>query len=108
MSLNCLLCQKLQRVDSDQELPEVENPQPLPQTQPRPRRPKNERSWSGNLAPRLPYNKAGPESAMQRSKSGRLMLHSGPMTYGESPRLVRSCGMRRDWSFENLKAHRAH
>ncbi|KAA8522053.1 hypothetical protein F0562_012633 [Nyssa sinensis] len=65
------------------------------------------RSWSGNLAPR-PYEKMRNGSAMgpekRVMKAHRRIFSSGPVELESStPRLVRSCGMRRDWSFENLR-----
>ncbi|XP_019156682.1 PREDICTED: uncharacterized protein LOC109153269 [Ipomoea nil] len=72
-----------------------------------------ERSWSGNLVPRLTAgnnNGSGAGAAsnpgLQKVERGgvsrRRHRHSGPVEY-EPPRLVRSSGMRRDWSFEDLR-----
>ncbi|MCL7049855.1 hypothetical protein MKW94_002726 [Papaver nudicaule] len=71
-----------------------------------------DRSWSGNLTP-PPYEQIGNGSSVPTSKGRRghhRRIHStGILAFegrnGESgePRLMRSCGMRRDWSFENLR-----
>ncbi|KAL7164873.1 hypothetical protein ACSBR2_040711 [Camellia fascicularis] len=107
MSLNCLTCQNLPRVDSEKELTESSD-KPLFTL----RRFKNvDRTWSGNLAPPRPYEKIRNhnESAMARkaAKNNHHRLHgSGPIGYDNGPKLVRSSGMRRDWSFEDLKQRR--
>ncbi|KAA8525881.1 hypothetical protein F0562_008019 [Nyssa sinensis] len=61
-----------------------------------------ERSWSGNISMK------DVQSAMlpaKRVKKGRHRVHcSGPVEFENStPRLLRSSGMRRDWSFEDLR-----
>uniref|UniRef100_A0A5B7BCT5 Uncharacterized protein n=1 Tax=Davidia involucrata TaxID=16924 RepID=A0A5B7BCT5_DAVIN len=100
MNLNCLKCQK----ELEKELGERYD-HGMPHF--RLCCAKVERSWSGNLAPR-PYGKMREmQSALlpeKRVKKGHSRIHSsGPVEYESSaPRLVRSCGMRRDWSFENL------
>ncbi|KAL6979864.1 hypothetical protein U1Q18_021522 [Sarracenia purpurea var. burkii] len=110
MSLNCLTCQALRRIDSDKELREgllVETRHFMSAL-----RSKVERSWSGNLVPK-PYHKTRNddhhvEETGAAAKTGHHRVHSvsGPASYGGGPRLVRSCGMRRDWSFENLRQRR--
>ncbi|KAF7127161.1 hypothetical protein RHSIM_Rhsim11G0014800 [Rhododendron simsii] len=75
---------------------------------------KVDRSWSGNLVPR-PYEKIRrePTSNMMASH-GKIAAESGgghwstthrsgPIRLDNGPRLARSCGMRRDWSFEDLR-----
>ncbi|GAV58036.1 hypothetical protein CFOL_v3_01572 [Cephalotus follicularis] len=105
MSLDCLSCQVLQRTNSDNELEHV------------PRKPYRETcfamvergSWSGNLnPPPPPYEKmrSGKSMLIEKVKKGHRRLHStGTVAFEGSgePRLVRSCGMRRDWSFEDLR-----
>ncbi|CAL9028949.1 unnamed protein product [Prunus brigantina] len=69
-----------------------------------------ERSWSGNLTP--PSYEQIQESSMfmpdkkkgKMSLGHRRLMSTGGVAYEGStePRLVRSSGMRRDWSFENL------
>nr|GMD96124.1 uncharacterized protein LOC109153269 [Ipomoea batatas] len=67
------------------------------------------RSWSGNLVPSWPA--AGHKNGAATSNPGRQKAegrgvsqrrHSGPVEC-ETPRLVRSSGMRREWSFEDLR-----
>lgn len=104
MSLNCLRCHHLQRIDSEEELNEKSDIAGTPllvQT-----RSKVDRSWSGNLAPR-PYEKLA-DVVGEKGKKGHHRLHtiSGPIRYEDGPRLVRSSGMRRDWSFEDLRQRR--
>lgn len=106
MSLNCLPCHHLRRIESGEELNENCDIVGTPcyvQT-----RSKVDRSWSGNLAPR-PYDHkfVKNESADMVGKKGkkghqRVQSISGPIGYKDGPRLVRSSGMRRDWSFEDL------
>ncbi|OVA02946.1 hypothetical protein BVC80_9095g153 [Macleaya cordata] len=71
-----------------------------------------DRSWSGNLTP-PPYEQIGNGSSVgvtSKGRKGHRRIHStGVLAFegrsGDSgePRLLRSCGMRRDWSFENLR-----
>ncbi|OAY29913.1 hypothetical protein MANES_15G181600v8 [Manihot esculenta] len=100
MSLNCLTCHDLQRNNSgreyDQEKLANRN---LCCTQ-------VERSWSGNLSP-SPYEQIGKSSmAISRTirQNHRRMNSTGRVAFQGScePKLLRSSGMRRDWSFENL------
>ncbi|CAK9142788.1 unnamed protein product [Ilex paraguariensis] len=94
MSLNCLTCQSMRRTDSKKELREgiFDHEKPnlslcLGRV---------ERSWSGNLAPPRPYEKF--------KKATHRIHSSGPVEFESgAPKLVRSCGMRRDWSFEDLR-----
>nr|DAD24050.1 TPA_asm: hypothetical protein HUJ06_025513 [Nelumbo nucifera] len=70
-----------------------------------------ERSWSGSLTP-PPYNKImrseSPTEMKNNRKKGHRRIHStGAVAFGMEtgtgePRLLRSGGMRRDWSFEDL------
>ncbi|GFS32574.1 hypothetical protein Acr_00g0023280 [Actinidia rufa] len=68
---------------------------------------KVDRNWSGNLVPR-PYEKMRNELKEKPTRAGHHRLHSisGLGEYEDGPRLVRSCGMRRDWSFEDLRKRR--
>ncbi|KAK6934988.1 hypothetical protein RJ641_035143 [Dillenia turbinata] len=104
MSLNCLTCQGLPRTDSDGHLRE-EIHSDLCCT-------KGERSWSGNLPPQ-PYEKIrkGPYYTEEMKKDEKAPRHRRLLTTGDiafegtgEPRLIRSSGMRRDWSFEDLRA----
>ncbi|CAL5359606.1 hypothetical protein ACSBR2_037528 [Camellia fascicularis] len=105
MTLNCLACQSLPRVDSEHELSErcgVDKHHFVI------RWPKVDRNWSGHLVP-MPYEKGRNESGImgKRAKSGHRRVHNdGPMGFENKPRLVRSSGMRRDWSFEDLGQRR--
>ncbi|OIW10658.1 hypothetical protein TanjilG_16030 [Lupinus angustifolius] len=97
MSLNCLSCsQVLQRTDSYGELHrEKEYREACKRV---------DRSWSGNIAP-SPKCEGGKGGAVAKLKADRRRIHStGNVSFSGSsePRLVRSSGMRRDWSFENL------
>ncbi|KAI4314475.1 hypothetical protein L6164_027380 [Bauhinia variegata] len=96
MNLNCLTCQLLPRKDSDKESDGVQekNRSLL--------RLKVERSWSVNLTP-------GESDAIANVKTKKKTQHrrglsTGAIDFPESrgPRLVRSCGMRRDWNIEEL------
>ncbi|XP_038725797.1 uncharacterized protein LOC120016898 [Tripterygium wilfordii] len=106
MSLNCLTCQSSQRTNSEQEYCN------------RGKQCKKifcikvDRSWSGNLNPQ-PYKQIRSGSkvvAAQKMRNCHRRLNStGAVIFegsGAEPRLVRSCGMRRDWSFEDLRQRR--
>ncbi|RDX71800.1 hypothetical protein CR513_48796, partial [Mucuna pruriens] len=89
MSLSCLTCgQVLQRVNSDRE-------ECLPETKTFKKPIKVDRSWSGNINP--PQNARG-AVAKVKAEHHRRTNSEGDV----GPRLVRSSGMRRDWSFEDL------
>ncbi|MCD9560520.1 hypothetical protein HAX54_019217, partial [Datura stramonium] len=112
MSLSCLTC-KILRTDSSNELNgkkfnskdkhKFSGPNCLGRSV--------ERSWSGNLTP----SAARPDDNMTHSlltipenrvvKKGSQRLHnSGPLDFPTgTPKLVRSPGIRRDWSFEDLQ-----
>lgn len=68
-----------------------------------------EKSWSGNLTPPRPYDQMKNTSRTKAKKGRHRRLNStgGVGFEGDGistePRLVRSSGMRRDWSFENLR-----
>ncbi|XP_057475966.1 uncharacterized protein LOC130763967 [Actinidia eriantha] len=67
---------------------------------------KGVRSWSGNLGPPRPYEKmkSGSTVAGKNAKVRHHRVHSsGRIGYEGEPMLVRSSGMRRDWSFEDLR-----
>ncbi|KAF7829228.1 transcription factor MYC2-like [Senna tora] len=63
-----------------------------------------DRSWAGNMAPPTDCKerRGGPMAIIKREH--RRVHSAGSDAYSNShePRLVRSPGMRRDWSFENL------
>ncbi|XP_022642101.1 uncharacterized protein LOC111242557 [Vigna radiata var. radiata] len=94
MSLNCLSCNILQRVNSnniDACLPPEENNDNNGK-----KRVSHNRSLSyGNMAPPQ-YAHSGP---LAKVKAQHRRTNSDS---GVGPRLVRSSGMRRDWSFEDL------
>lgn len=111
MSLNCLRCHNLGRTVSEKEHIEgYGDKKPHFKS----RWPKVDRSWSGNLAPR-PYEKIRREPTSNTMAShGKIAAESGgghwstthrsgPIRLDNGPRLARSCGMRRDWSFEDLR-----
>ncbi|OIV93008.1 hypothetical protein TanjilG_20670 [Lupinus angustifolius] len=97
MSLNCLSCsQVLQRTDSYGELyTEKEYKEACKRV---------DRSWSGNIGP-SPKCEGKKGGVVAKLKADHRRIHStGNVSFSGSsePRLVRSSGMRRDWSFENL------
>ncbi|KAM7525423.1 hypothetical protein LguiA_015325 [Lonicera macranthoides] len=93
MSLNCLSCQNVQRTDSIKELREGQDGEEKAQF----------RMW----APR-PFEQMRTTSAIMVPKKVNTHHHrihsSGVVPFDDGqPKLVRSCGMRRDWSFENVR-----
>lgn len=98
MSLSCLTCsQVLQRTDSFRELfKEKENEY-------RGNRKKVERTWSGNIpSPNKEMTKGGAVSKLKANHRRNHSTGNIPFSDMAEPKLVRSSGMRRDWSFENL------
>ncbi|KAK3434756.1 uncharacterized protein LOC104443198 [Eucalyptus grandis] len=105
MSLKCLICRGGHRTNSDLDYRCAEEFRCCDKLI----RMTVERTWSSPLTP-PPYDQV--RGAPPKSAKGRHhRLHSsGPLAFGGSrgagpagePRLVRSWGMRRDWSFENL------
>ncbi|CAN8245827.1 unnamed protein product [Cochlearia groenlandica] len=111
MSLNCLSCQALPRTESTKEF-DQSGPGPPPTVE---TNHVGGRNRSCNLSPRM-YEKIGRSgsSLAQKMKKVKKIHHirlSGPVGSShsngpsriEQPRLVRSSGMRRNWSFENLR-----
>ncbi|KAI5678427.1 hypothetical protein M9H77_09377 [Catharanthus roseus] len=103
MNLNCLTCQGMKRTDSDNDIPlslscELQKPPNINKLHDR----VNERSWSGNLVPRPPTAEKLKKSSTRRHSSGTYSVDGT-----ETPRLVRSSGMRREWSFEDLRQRNA-
>ncbi|KAJ8774465.1 hypothetical protein K2173_016911 [Erythroxylum novogranatense] len=114
MSFNCLTCQVLQRTDSEKEyLPEIADKKF--------RHIKVVRNWSGNINPTNEHNGAvgigvsvGTSSfkipsRKAKTENHRRLCSTGAINFkinGE-PKLVRSSGMRREWSFEDLKRRAA-
>lgn len=107
MSLNCLSCQVLQRTNSDCERDYCAEKYSYEKFL----RSNVERSWSGNLMASPPCKEKRKSSrsmmavAQKVKKLGHRRMHStGAIAFEGTtePRLVRSCGMRRDWSFKNL------
>ncbi|KAM3270902.1 hypothetical protein P3S67_029104 [Capsicum chacoense] len=107
MTLNCLTCKVLKRTDSDEELQkrinhveEKSNFRLFPGG--------IERNWSGNLVSKPRVEKRRTRSLLGQEttprKDARRIHNSGPMEYlPDTPKLARSPGMRRDWSFEDLR-----
>ncbi|XP_027181637.1 uncharacterized protein LOC113780014 [Coffea eugenioides] len=109
MNLNCLTCQGMKRTDSD-----VDMRSGLYQGKPNGYMvlPTVDRSWSGNLVPRPPsYDNVRTGTILMAEKNankGKYRIHnSAPFETG-TPRLVRSSGMRRDWSFEDVRRVNAY
>ncbi|GKU95752.1 hypothetical protein SLEP1_g9074 [Rubroshorea leprosula] len=106
MSLNCLTCQVLQRTNSynDGDCGQVNHQKPHF----RPEITCCLRNWSGNLSP-PPFRSGSlmpPAKKKLLMKSSHRRLNStGTLSFETDvePRLVRSSGMRRDWSFEELR-----
>lgn len=109
MSLNCLTCQAQRRenLDLDCGCIKEEGPYNLCCVM-------VDRNWSGPLAsPSYEHiSRSGPLGLRtKKAKKGHRRLRSiAASSVGEKPqagtgeaRLVRSSGMRRDWSFENLR-----
>ncbi|GAB4857831.1 hypothetical protein Ancab_015737 [Ancistrocladus abbreviatus] len=99
MSFNCLNCQVLQRTDSDCSTRFINKTLCC--------KVMVDRSWSGNLTPAAYYEKVGRSSRMIKNKpkqDHRRIGSTGAVEFEENlePKLVRSGGMRRDWSFECL------
>ncbi|XVE57443.1 hypothetical protein DITRI_Ditri04bG0091100 [Diplodiscus trichospermus] len=109
MSLNCLTCQVLRRTDSNNGRNHCGKQKDISKFCCI----SIHRSWSMNMSSAAAYDRQfGGESTMTvvPSKKGHRRLNTIDTTYGAvafeddgEPRLVRSCGMRRDWSFENLR-----
>ncbi|KAH7833836.1 hypothetical protein Vadar_010206 [Vaccinium darrowii] len=107
MSLNCLRCQNLLRTGSEKEHIEGCGDHQKPHFKLHwPKVDKVDRSWSGNLVPRPSYDKIRNETMNGGGGGGgqrNTTPRSGPLRLESGPRLARSCGMRRDWSFEDLR-----
>lgn len=122
MSLNCLSCQALPRTDSNKEF-DLSGPRPST-VKSNPVLGKSKtycadqvggRNWSGNLNARISekIGRSGSSLAQRMKKvkktphirlSGTVGSNSGNgLLRTEQPTLVRSSGMRRNWSFENLR-----
>ncbi|CAN8285121.1 unnamed protein product [Cochlearia groenlandica] len=102
MSLNCLACHNLQRSDSDRDIRRSLNKDP---------------NFTEKLATsrydKMLRNKSS-LPIVRKIKTGhhhhrRLYSAETVMVYEdleEEPKLIRSSGIRRDWSFENLQKQR--
>ncbi|PRQ18770.1 hypothetical protein RchiOBHm_Chr7g0209741 [Rosa chinensis] len=114
MSLNCLTCQVLQRTDSSGSERNYKQGKARKACNRKLCCVNMDRSWSGNLTP-PPYYETIDRSAPLLGENGkkkknaqkaghRRLCSTGGVAYEGStePKLVRSAGMRRDWSFENL------
>ncbi|KAF3631365.1 hypothetical protein BC332_15953 [Capsicum chinense] len=108
MSLSCLTC-KISRTDSTNELNDKKFNSNIDKNSKEEHKFTVERSWSGNLAPitRPDGNMTHSLSVIPENKvkKGPHRLHnSGPVELSTGiPKLVRSPGIRRDWSFEDLR-----
>ncbi|KAA0053043.1 uncharacterized protein E5676_scaffold139G001620 [Cucumis melo var. makuwa] len=99
MSLNCLSCQLLQRTDSERHRDrQIQTYYTSDEFDP------SQRSWSGNLS--LRQNRGGVFRGMADNKVAPVCHRRAVSFGGKEPRLVRSSGMRRDWSFEDLRTIR--
>lgn len=111
MSLNCLNCSQVRRTNSDHACErkhgEVRNCKKICCVE-------VDRSWPGNLAPQ-PYEQICVKNATMLVAKKKVVRpgHRRLYTTGAAafegaaePRLVRSSGMRRDWSFEDLRPRR--
>ncbi|GAB4834740.1 hypothetical protein Ancab_033004 [Ancistrocladus abbreviatus] len=99
MSLNCLNCPVLHRIDSDCCTRFVNKAICC--------KVMVDRSWSGNLNPDAYYEKMRGSSGMTKKKAKqdqRRIGSTGAVDLEENPKpkLIRSGGMRREWSFECL------
>ncbi|ESQ52134.1 hypothetical protein EUTSA_v10017673mg [Eutrema salsugineum] len=95
MSLNCLACHILQRSDSDRDIGS-----------------RKDSKFTENIVTsgyeHMVRNRS-PLPVVRRVKTGHRRLYSAEVVvYGDldEPKLVRSSGIRRDWSFEDLKKQR--
>ncbi|KAK4349604.1 hypothetical protein RND71_032359 [Anisodus tanguticus] len=108
MTLNCLTCQVLKRTDSHDELRERINNVKGQKSNNRLFSGGIDRNWSGNLVPKPRFEKTRAKSLLGQEnkvkKDSRRIHNSDPMEFmGDTPKLARSSGMRRDWSFEDLR-----
>ncbi|XP_068649580.1 uncharacterized protein [Aristolochia californica] len=112
MSLSCLTCQGLQRTDSYLGLEPLNQPfERLSSETP------GKRSGSLGCAPRERLRQGssfssrassskGPRKTLRKlatSATAKMEEHAAAALGADPPRLVRSSGMRRDWSFEDLQ-----
>ncbi|KAA0038574.1 uncharacterized protein E6C27_scaffold92G001040 [Cucumis melo var. makuwa] len=99
MTMNCLTCQALPRTQSDRE---NNHGYETPSSRGKscclyvPRR------WSAELTPHNPIKLDEDISSSDLHKKPRSRRARSGDYGGNEPRLVRSSGMRRDWSFEDL------
>ncbi|MBA0857723.1 hypothetical protein Goshw_016191 [Gossypium schwendimanii] len=118
MSLNCWTCPVLQRTNSIDDI-DFGKETGISKS----RCVGLNRSWSGNMSPQG-YEQMGKEPSSNSSTSGipSKKIKKGPIRFntiattygtmgfeanvGAQPRLVRSSGMRRDWSLEDLRGQR--
>ncbi|KAK6787103.1 hypothetical protein RDI58_015628 [Solanum bulbocastanum] len=110
MSLSCLTC-KITRTDSTNEFNEKKfnnNVDKNNKEKHKFSRRSVERSWSGNLESTSNEKKMShslsiiPENKVK--KGSHRTFNSGPIEFPtETPKLVRSPGISRDWSFEDLQ-----
>ncbi|KAK9667837.1 hypothetical protein RND81_13G014400 [Saponaria officinalis] len=120
MSINCLNCHILRRIDSNCDsnkrcIDNVDtNKSSFLANKTIGKKNMAERSWSGNLMPPLYNNKYTDRSSLLKKVNfANQCRHdsAGVVPFCETiddlmtePRLVRSGGLRRDWSFEDLAA----
>lgn len=108
MSLSCLACKKLRRVNSDLALEPLNPPSGRS-------RPTGHRNWSGCLAwppnhrtdlhcrPSVPRDARRPLRRVPSASAASDCMKVACGAAANGPQLRRSSGMRRDWSFEDLK-----
>ncbi|EOA28354.1 hypothetical protein CARUB_v10024558mg [Capsella rubella] len=92
MSLNCLACHILQRTDSDRDMES-----------------RKDSNLSANFAAsgfeKMVRNRSSLPVPRPVNRGHRRLYSAEIMVYGDldEPKLIRSSGIRRDWSFEDLK-----
>ncbi|KAF9623614.1 hypothetical protein IFM89_003541 [Coptis chinensis] len=108
MSLSCLICQTSRKKEFDLEVRRDQHARSVAKL-------KSscciglERNWSGGLSTPPRYKKIRNETSMLINKNVNVKKTHRRMVSLErdcAPRLVRSGGMRRDWSFEDLRHRR--
>ncbi|CAE6030448.1 unnamed protein product [Arabidopsis arenosa] len=95
MSLNCLACHILQRTDSDREIGSLKDSN-------------FKENFATSRYDKMVRNRSSLPVVRRVNKGHRRLYSAEIMVYGEldEPKLVRSSGIRRDWSFEDLKKHK--
>lgn len=99
MSLNCLACSQVVKTDSP-----IECAPESPSLRKSRSMAVDRGSWSGNnINVTPPHERHGTRGPMAKIKREHRRTQSAADAFHQGePRLIRSPGMRRDWSFENL------